>query len=109
MKPMSGEEIAQELGITRQAVSNLLKRAMRKCYRNILHTYPDLSPVAASILLMKWLEMVGDVEFKDFNEVKKFNRLFPPDVRKEIEKDMKDNRRSVYTIMEDINDILEGV
>jgi predicted DNA-binding protein YlxM (UPF0122 family) len=106
IKPKSGQEIAEELNISRQAVSNSLKRAMRKCYHNIRQLYPTLSPAAASIFFIRWLSMVGTVEF-DMNEIKKFNRLYPPVIRKEIEEDMKSGRQSFHTIIESVDEVLE--
>ena len=106
-RPMSGEEIAESLGITRQAVSNSLKRGMRKCYRYIKATWPELSPLSTSIFLMKWIDLVSLMEFDD-NEIKKFNRLFPPDIRREIEADIKDKRGTSYmTILEQVNDVFD--
>ncbi len=106
-KPMNGQEIADALGVTRQDVSNALKRAMRKCYLHIKRQWPELSPIAVSIFLMKWIDAVGTIKF-DLNEIKKFNRLYPPDIRREIDADIESKRGiSVYTIMESINDIFE--
>ena len=78
----TGADIARELGITRQAVSSTLKRAMKKAYmeaRKIENWSPFEAAVAMSIM------------FGQQNEnVNKFFKLFPPDIRKEIEADAKE-------------------
>jgi hypothetical protein len=108
-EPMSGEEIAQALNITRQAVSNSLKRGMRKCYQYIRQTWPELSPLSAVVFLMKWLDQVGTIDF-DRDEIKKFNRLFPPDIRREIEIDIEEKRgTSHYTILDKVNEIFDCI
>lgn len=105
-RPMSGQEIAEALNISRQAVSNSLKRAMKKCYLHVKKEWPELSPVAISIFLIRWIDMVGEMEFST-NEINKFNRLFPPDIRKEIQDDMRAKNQSIYTIMESVNDLID--
>jgi hypothetical protein len=106
---MNGEEIAEALGITRQAVSNSLKRGMRKCYLYVRRTWPELSPLSASIFLMKWLDSIGSIEF-DMNEIKKFTSLFPPDIRKEINQDIESKRdKSYMTILEQVNSVFDLV
>jgi len=75
---MTGAEIAKELGITRQAVSNTLKRAMKKMFIAMKKENPDMSDFDVAVSLQIGLG-VDDVD------VKKFFKLFPPDVRKKIE------------------------
>ena len=75
---MTGAEIAKELGITRQAVSNTLKRAMKKMFLAMKKENPDMSDFDVAVSLQVGLG-VDDVD------VKKFFKLFPPDVRKKIE------------------------
>jgi len=76
---MSGAEIAKDLGISRQAVSNTLKRAMKKAFieaKKIEDWGAFETAVAMSV-------MFGQGE----GDLNKFFRLFPPDIRKEIEAD----------------------
>jgi len=80
--PMDGQEIATELGITRQAVSNLLKRGMEKFYREVQKMDREWGPFDVSCAMMKMLN-VGH----NYEEIKKFYKLFPPKIRKEIEDD----------------------
>jgi DNA-binding CsgD family transcriptional regulator len=76
---MSGSEIAKEIGVSRQAVSNTLKRGLKKLYLTVKKenkTGPFETAVGIAIGLN-----VDDSEYK------KFFKLFPPDIRKEIEAD----------------------
>lgn len=86
--PMSGEEIAQALfdqgitkkKITRQAVSNTLKRAMDKVFTAMKKANPDMDDfeIAASLA-------AGWGAANTVAEMQKFFKLFPPKIRKEIE------------------------
>jgi len=82
---LSGAEIARELGISRQAVSNTLKRAMKKAYQEA-RKLEDWSPFEAAVALA---QMFGQT-----NDLGKFFKLFPPDIRKEIENDAKEKYSS---------------
>jgi predicted transcriptional regulator len=76
---MSGAEIAKDLGISRQAVSNTLKRAMKKAFIEA-KKIEDWSAFETAVAMSV---MFG----QDETDLKKFFRLFPPDIRKEIEAD----------------------
>lgn len=82
-RPMTGAQISRELGITRQAVSNNLKRAMSKVYVEVKKTESSWGPFEVAVAMS---QMFG-VEQDSPEELKKFFKLFPPKVRKEIEKD----------------------
>jgi len=82
-----GAEIARELGISRQAVSNTLKRAMKKVYISTQELNTGIRPFEAAVLMMKMFEVT------DSNEVNKFFHLFPPNVRDEIRNDVIESRR----------------
>jgi hypothetical protein len=106
-KSMNGEEISQALQITRQAVSNSLKRGMNKCYAYVRHTWPDLSPLSSIIFIMRWLDDIGTLHF-DENEIKKFINLFPAAVRQEVEVDIETKRGTSYrSILERVNYIYD--
>lgn len=80
LPPMTGTEIAKELGITRQAVSNTLKRAMQKAFDEMKKLNKDMDAFeVAAMMAMGW-DAANTVA-----EMKKFFTLFPPKVRKEIE------------------------
>jgi len=78
----TGAEIAAELGISRQAVSQALKRALKKVYKETrkVDTTWDAFETATAMSIM------FNVDDEDLS---KFVRLFPPDIRKEIEEDGK--------------------
>lgn len=82
-KAMSGAEIAKELGITRQAVSNTLKRGMKKVFlefKKIDKTWDDFD---AAVAMSQGFSDLND----DPKGLVKFFKLFPPDIRKRIEAD----------------------
>jgi len=79
---MSGAAIAKELGISRQAVSNTLKRAMKKAYIEA-RKIDKSSPFEAAVILSQIFDQGED-------DIKKFFKLFPPDIRKEIEADARE-------------------
>lgn len=89
VRPMDGAEIAKELGITRQAVSNILKKSMRKFYNQVKYIDETWGPFERSCAMMRMLN-VDHVE----EEIKKFYNLFPMDIRNEIEKDALENHIS---------------
>jgi len=82
-RPMTGAQIARELGITRQAVSNNLKRAISKVYAEVKKSESSWGPFEAAVAMS---QMFG-VEQDSPEELKKFFKLFPPKLRKEIEAD----------------------
>lgn len=83
LPPMTGEEIAQEIGQTRANVSRILKKIFGNTY-NMVHTWePELSPFEIAIHMAK----IFGVDFSLETEVKKFFRLFPLDIKELIEKD----------------------
>lgn len=86
--PMSGEEIAQALydqgvtkkKITRQAVSNTLKRAMDKVFNEMKKANPDMDDFEIAAALATGWGAANTVA-----EMQKFFKLFPPKIRKQIE------------------------
>lgn len=89
VRPMDGSEIAVELGVTRQAVSNLLKRGMKKFYEQVKQIDSTWGPFECSCAMMKMFCISHSTE-----EIKKFYNLFPPSIRDEIEKDALENHVS---------------
>lgn len=89
MRPKDGAAIAKDLGITRQAVSNILKRSMKKFYMKMKELDPEWGPFDCSCAMLRMFGIENSAE-----EIKKFYNLFPPDVRKEIERDALDNHVS---------------
>jgi len=80
-RPIDGEEISVRLGITRQAVSNTLKRAMAKMYIAIRRENSGITPFQIASQMVSILKVHSD------EEVKKMYSLFPPNLRSIIEKD----------------------
>ena len=71
---LSYEEIAQDLGITRQCVAQTAKSGLRKIYKNTKRMFPDLSPSEIADELCKVFSLTG----KDRQE---FLRSFPTDIK----------------------------
>jgi hypothetical protein len=83
-RPMSGSEIADALGgMSRQAVSNVLKKAMKKYYKEVRKLDPSWTPFECICTMMKMFHVPNDDA-----EIKKFFQLFPPDVKKEVTEDL---------------------
>jgi predicted DNA-binding protein YlxM (UPF0122 family) len=82
-----GAEIARQLGITRQAVSNTLKRAMKKVYYETQKLDSSLGPFETAVQMMKMFQV------SDNDEISKFFHLFPPDIRDEIKQDVIKSRK----------------
>lgn len=80
MPEKSGADIAKELGITRQAVSNTLKRALKKVFTEMKKQNPEWDAFQIAVALAQGWETANTAA-----EMKKFFKLFPPAVRKEIE------------------------
>jgi len=73
---MSGAEIARELHITRQDVSQILKRGLNKVFKTLSSKSPDLSPFE----ILVDMSLMLDVEQSE-EELGKFFRLFPEDTK----------------------------
>jgi predicted transcriptional regulator len=87
MNKMTGEEIAKELGISRQAVSNSLKRIMEKLFIETRKLYRWKSDFEVAVIV---LEKLHCFDSENMNDVKKDFHLFPPKIRKRIEDSAKD-------------------
>ena len=73
---MSGAEIARELHITRQDVSQILKRGLGKVFWSVKAQNPDQSDFDNLVEIALMLE----VEQSD-EELSKLYRLFPEDIK----------------------------
>lgn len=85
LEPKSGTEIAKELGITRQAVSSTLKKALPKAYQAEKDLNPDKNPFEVFMSLANKFGMREDAA--------KLLKLMPRKVRDEIEQDVQRFRR----------------
>jgi predicted transcriptional regulator len=83
VEPMDGEQIAQELGTTRQYVCNTLKSALRKIYKSLKKKNPDMTPFEIVNAIREFFGI------EDTDEIRIFFNAFPPDVREEVENFMK--------------------
>lgn len=80
---MTGEEIAKELSTTKQNVSNTLRRGLRKLYRGYEELEKNWTPFTIASNIAQSLHI------NTMTEMKKFIRMFPQELRKEIEEDAK--------------------
>jgi len=81
--PMSGEQIAQELNTTRQNISSVLKRTMTKIYNRVQRENLEMSPFEVVVYIS---EILG-VNQRGEQEISKFFKLFPPEIRQQIIED----------------------
>jgi hypothetical protein len=82
---MSGSDIARELGITRQGVSQTLKSGMRKLYKEIIRTKIAESPFDAICAMM----CCFGLHRAQHDDIVDFLYLLPNDVRRELQNDTK--------------------
>lgn len=88
MNSMTASEISKELGITRQGVSQALKSGLRKLYRKILRTKIADTPFDAICAMM----CCFGLHRASHDEVVDFIYLLPNDIRRELEKDAKNQK-----------------
>jgi predicted DNA-binding protein YlxM (UPF0122 family) len=75
MGELSGQKIADELDITRQAVAQTVKRALTKIYKNYQKEYPWLSPFELAAKILSELDI--EINKKNYN-------CFAPNLKKKI-------------------------
>ena len=78
IEPLNGEEIAQELGTTRQYVCNTLKTALKKMYKGVKRLNPDMTPFEIINGIRNYLGIT------DTEEIQIFFNAFPKAIRNEI-------------------------
>jgi predicted DNA-binding protein YlxM (UPF0122 family) len=98
-KRMSGEEIAKVLRITRQAVSNTLKRAMGKLFKAEKKINRYANDFEIALIILKKLNALD----ADTNEIRNDFNLFPPEIRKKIILSAKNYKKT--KIEEDPDDV----
>lgn len=89
------QEIAHDMGITKQAVALSLKKGLSKVWSNLGKLYPDISPFERMIVL---------AEFCNINHPDEWPHFFygmPTDIRKEVLEDAAKNMK-----IDDINSFL---
>ena len=82
-KGMSGSDIARDLGITRQAVSQTLKSGIRKVYNEILRQRIADTPFDAVCTMMVGFGLHESTQ----DDINDFIYLLPMDIRREVKKD----------------------
>lgn len=80
-RAMSGSEISRRLGITRQAVSQALKRAMKKTYEGLLEEKITSTPTETILFMREWFGII------DEEDIEQFFDLFPREIQDEIRED----------------------
>jgi DNA-binding phage protein len=80
---MTVQDIAKDMGITRQYAHRALKSAMGKMWKQAKKVFPDDPPFKLVLSIMKTLG-IDDASQEDINS---FVGAFPEDIQKEIKKD----------------------
>lgn len=93
VKAYSGADIARTLGISRQAVSQVLKRAIRKVYRGLLDEGITESPTKTLLFMRDWF----GVETED--DIKQFLNILPKSIKQEVQLDLANYKQGEKWIM----------
>jgi hypothetical protein len=81
-RPMSASEISEELGVSRQDVSQRLKSAMVKIFWNVAEMDASAGPFEVCVSMIQHLNVDQTPE-----ELKKFFRLLPNSIKELIVQD----------------------
>lgn len=81
----TGSEIARELDISRQAVSQSLKRAISKVYKGLMENKVTETPTETVMFMRDWFGV------EDEEDIKQFFDLFTSDIQDEIRNHARDN------------------
>jgi DNA-binding transcriptional ArsR family regulator len=86
-RAMSGSEISRTLGITRQAVSQALRRGMEKVYYNLLESGLTETPTETVMFMREWFGVMDDEDINQFFDLlsKEIQDEIRNDERYEIE------------------------
>jgi len=80
---LNGTEIGKKLGISKQAVSFALRKAMNKMYYEVIKQGYAETPFEAIMTLMEMLS----VNNGSVNDMKDFISLFKEEIQKEVKED----------------------
>lgn len=75
---MTGQEIGDNLNISRSAVSSTLKRAIKKIWKELKKKYHDLSSIEIAAIISEIFNVSNDKEYKEIF------KLFPEKIRRDI-------------------------
>jgi len=89
-KPMSGTDVSNELGVSRMAVSQTLKRGFKKIYLLLKKYNRHLDSFEIAVTMSQ----IFRVSLDNDQEMVKFFNLFPMDIKKEIKINAKDKFRN---------------
>jgi predicted transcriptional regulator len=89
-KPMSGTDVSKELNISRMAVSQNLKRGLKKVYYILKKFNRHLDSFEIAVTMSQLFNVSVDND----KEMTKFFNLFPKEIKKEIKTNAKDKFRS---------------
>jgi hypothetical protein len=78
VRAKTGSEIARELNISRQAVSQTLKRAVKKIYDGLLEQGITDSPTETVLYMRDWFGCTDDEDIQQFYD------MFPKSIKDEI-------------------------
>ncbi len=90
IEPRTGTEIAEEMGLTRQTVHVILKRAMKKFYIRLKRNNRNLTPFDIMSMMMKMLNIPNDK-----SEIAKYYSLFPNKIKREVTKYLIENSKKL--------------
>jgi DNA-binding transcriptional regulator LsrR (DeoR family) len=82
--PMNGNQIAKEIGISRQAVSFALRKAMLKLYKEVIKRKYAETPFDAIYTLM----VMFGLNDGSITDIREFVELFPENIQKDIKTDI---------------------
>ena len=91
-RPMSGSDIANELGISRMAVSQSLKRSLKKIYYSLKKKNKHSDPFQVAVTMSQILRVSSDCD----KEMEKFFNLFPAEIKNEIKHHAKKHQNPKY-------------
>ena len=78
VRAKTGSEIAREMNISRQAVSQALKRAVTKVYNNLQSENITDSPTETILYMREWFGITDDEDLQQFFD------MFPKSIKDEI-------------------------
>lgn len=78
IRSKTGSEIARELNISRQSVSQTLKRAVTKIYKGLIEDGITDNPTQTIFFMSDWLNITDEEDLSQFYD------MFPKSIRDEI-------------------------
>ena len=82
---MNQEDIADQLGFTKGAVSQIVKRSLHKIYKNVEKKNKHLNPLEIVLVISELFDVKTRIQFN------KFYRSFPKPIKKQVEEEATKN------------------